>query len=393
MAEKSGNKIELETGFGNFFQDSRGMYTVNKAGPAEKTMIFVSADTLPAAYELALISVWKHGKEIRTHYDQKDSDGNYLFPPSREASVMVDIKNPLQEPRMHVFVPGDYEHIESYTQEVVEGIHDSWINPNDTSWTYTYWERLFNYNPSTNLRTPDRGLLLEKGVNQIEKIIEDLKRDLTSKGAQATTWMPTADPGLESNRPCLQRFWFRAYEDGEVVGLNSDWEFRSRDIYGAWFMNAWANIELSVDVAKRLSKTLDRPVVLKRVSDFSNSSHFYGHVQEKFKSHFEKFKSDEGFEERGVRTDRYETPLEQLCHDAIKDERERLRINPHYSLNEEAQRNLAEKIAKNPDATPRDRKFVCDFFPEIAKKHFPTTAKGDNSWLLGHESFMSGDTR
>jgi thymidylate synthase len=92
-----------------------------------------------------------------------------------------------------------------------------WVDPLSPKWTYTYHERFFNWNPSVDLTRADRGFLLPRGINQIERVVQDLKRDITSKGAQATTWMPTADPGLESNRPCLQRMWFRAYEQEDGV--------------------------------------------------------------------------------------------------------------------------------------------------------------------------------
>jgi len=375
--KRSGEEpLDLETPFGHVFQDSRGMYMVNKARPAEKTMITVTADTYPAAYELALISVWKHGKEIRTHYDQK-AGGEYLFPPSREASVMVDIKNPLQEPRVHRFLPGGFDQLESYRQEVVEGHRDACIAPNEKKWTYTYHERFFNWNPSTDLHGENRGMLLEQGVNQIEKVVYDLKRDLTSKGSQVTTWMPTADPGLESNRPCLQRMWFRAYEDGDEVVLNTDWEFRSRDTT-AWFMNGWALTDLARYTADGLSEEIDRQVRLGRISDFSNSLHFYGHNQAEFESRFKFLQSDEGFEKRIVSSDN------ETVNAVILEEREKLRVNPHYKSSKDSQRDLAEKIAADPHATERDKKFVRDFFP--------TTAKGAKSWLLGHDQIMDGET-
>jgi len=102
--------------------------------------------------------------------------------------------------------------------------------------------------------------------HQIEKIVEDLQRDITSKGAQATTWMPTADPGLESNRPCLQRIWFRAYEEKNGdVGLNTNWYFRSRDVK-AWFMNFWALSDLARHTGEMLSEKIEKPVNFRRIS-------------------------------------------------------------------------------------------------------------------------------
>ena len=62
--------------------------------------ISVTADCLPEAWEKAVIAVWDNGLEIKTQYD-KASD-----PPSKDATVMVTINNPLSEPRIHKNFPG-----------------------------------------------------------------------------------------------------------------------------------------------------------------------------------------------------------------------------------------------------------------------------------------------
>jgi thymidylate synthase len=354
-ANLRGTPFEIETQNGTIYHDSRGMYMVNRPDQKKKGLpkIFVIGDTHPAAYELALISVWKHGAESTTHYDRAGD------PPSREANVIVDIANPLKEPRIHKFIPGGYESLESYRQEVVDGIRDSWIQPGDTYWTYTYHERLENWNPSTNLNAPDRGLLLPRGVNQIEKLVNDLCRDITSKGAIATTWMPTADPGLESNRPCLQNLWARAYEEEDGgIGLNWNWLFRSRDVK-AWFMNGWALINYVEEIGNRLSERLGKPVRLRRISDESYSLHFYGKDQKEFEARFKNFVSDKGFERRIVET------TDETFSDVIEEERKKLAENPHYNKNIDSQIKLAERIARDPNASERDKKFVRDFFPEL----------------------------
>jgi thymidylate synthase len=378
-----GVPFEIETDLGVVYQDSRGMYMVNRPGPGEIPKIFVVAETHPAAFELTTIALWDHGTRIRTHYDKKDRiTGEYLDPPSIEAMVSVDIKDPLKEPRIHMNVPGNYESLENYRQEVVEGIHDSWVDPLSPKWTYTYSERFFNYNPSVDLTRADRGFLLPRGVNQIQKVVQDLKRDITSKGAQATTWMPTADPGLESNRPCLQRVWFRAYELGDgSIGLNENIYFRSRD-REAWFMNGVALIGVGVKVADDLSAEIGRPVHLKRVNDSSDSLHFYGKDQKRIEGLLKRMRSDKDFALRTIRTNVAETDQEQMYQEAIAAEKKRLEVNPHYNLNTDSQRALAQKIAKDPNASERDKKFVRDFFPDFL-------ATKRSGWSEDHEHFMS----
>jgi thymidylate synthase len=137
---------------------------------------------------------------------------------------------------------------------------------------------------------------LPKGVDQIEKVIDDLKRDITSKGAQATTWMPTADPGLESNRPCLQRLWFRPLpldeneeSKGYLLNMNSHW--RSRDLAKAWFMNVYAITDWQRDIAQRLEKRIGKPVKVGSYTDISDSLHIYGAYFNETKVEFEKMRN------------------------------------------------------------------------------------------------------
>jgi len=267
----------------------KGSYTAALGEKGAMPTISINAETLPGAWELAVISCWEHGTRRKTHYDSTDGT-----PESKEATMTIRIENPFNEPRLHKNFPGGPEELESYRQEVIDGIHDHWMDPTVKSkWKYTYHERLFNYNPSIDLSAKDRGLLLSKGVNQIDKIIEDLAyHDITSRGAQATTWMPTADPLLEHDRPCLQRLWFRTLEDkdgGLVLNLNSHW--RSRDLYKAWPMNCWAITDLQKIVANRLSEEIKQPVKVGSCIDISDSLHIYGDYFEEADAEIEKMKN------------------------------------------------------------------------------------------------------
>ncbi|MDP2925868.1 MAG: thymidylate synthase [Nanoarchaeota archaeon] len=399
MAEKTGEKIDiksigramvLDSPLIHIFEDSRGMYVVQKPQkPGQLPHITVNAATLPGAYELTLNAVWDHGVFSRTHYDQKAGE-EYLHPPSKEATTIVNVLEPFKEPRMHNFIPGGYKELENYRQEVVEGIHDAWIKPGDTYWTYTYHERFKNWNPSVDLNREDRGFLLKRGINQIEKVVDDLVRDITSKGAQMTTWMPSADPGLESNRPCLQRMWFRAYElEDSSIGLNANWYFRSRDVK-AWFMNFWALSSLHSHIADLLSERIQRPVYVMTESDGSDSLHFYGDFHKEFEARLKRIKTDENFKRNVFRSnvkkipENERTPAEEAFLDETLKERARIEDNPHYNLNEKPREELAQRIAENPDAySERDRQFV--------ERHYPYLIIPKNeSWFGDHHRFMDG---
>jgi len=232
-------------------------------------VISITADCLPEAWEKAVLAVWDQGLEVKTQYD-KPGD-----PPSRDATVMVAVSDPFNEPRVHKNFPGGPEELESYRQEVVGGIHDHWIDPAAGKWTYTYHERLFAYSPVEEIRDADSPKPFRR-VNQIQYIIDCLSKAGHSRRAQAITWMPTADPATD-DPPCLQRIWCRlvSNEAGEL-SLNMNTHWRSRDLYKAWFMNVYALTDLQKMIAEGISEAKGVPVRVGRYVDISDSLHIYG---------------------------------------------------------------------------------------------------------------------
>ncbi|MFH1737865.1 MAG: thymidylate synthase [bacterium] len=239
------------------------------ASPANIPVISITADSLPEAWEKAVLAVWDRGLEVKTQYDKPDD------PPSRDATVMVAVSDPFNEPRIHKNFPGGPEELESYRQEVVGGIHDHWIDPAAGKWTYTYHERLFAYSPVEDIRGADSPKPFRR-VNQIQYIINCLSRAGHSRRAQAITWMPTADPETD-DPPCLQRIWCRlvSNEAGEL-SLNMNTHWRSRDLYKAWFMNVYALTDLQRIIAEGISEAKGVPVRVGRYVDISDSLHIYG---------------------------------------------------------------------------------------------------------------------
>jgi thymidylate synthase len=241
------------------------MTTANGMIPA----ISITADCLPEAWEKAVLAVWDQGLEVKTQYDKPDD------PPSRDATVMIAVSNPFNEPRIHKNFPGGPEELEAYRQEVVHGIHDHWIDPAAGKWTYTYHERLFAYSPVEDLRHRN-GSRPFPPVNQIQYIIDYLAEAGHSRRAQAVTWMPTADPQTD-DPPCLQRIWCRLIRndaDEWVLNMNTHW--RSRDLYKAWFMNVYALTDLQRTMAEAIAAKRGEPVHVGRYVDISDSLHIYG---------------------------------------------------------------------------------------------------------------------
>jgi thymidylate synthase len=232
-------------------------------------VITITAECLPEAWEKAVLAVWEKGFEVKTQYDKPQD------PPSRDATVMITVTDPFREPRIHKNFPGGPEELESYRQEVINGIHDHWIDPAAGKWTYTYHERLFSYCPVENIRNANSPKPFKK-INQIQYIIDYLSQAGHSRRAQAITWMPTADP-VTDDPPCLQRIWCRLLvgEDGELT-LNMNTHWRSRDLYKAWFMNVYALTDLQKTIADGIAEKKGVPVQAGRYVDICDSLHIYG---------------------------------------------------------------------------------------------------------------------
>jgi thymidylate synthase len=241
--------------------------------------LFVSGKTLPEAWEKAVLACWRDGAAIGTEYD-KPGD-----PPSRDCTMMWTVEDPFAEPRIHRAFPGGLEDLEIYRQEVVDGVHDHWIAPQEGKWTYTYHKRLFGY--ETEGET----------IDQIEAIVRKLGQTGHTRRAQAITWNVKLDPPTY-DPPCLQRVWCRLLDDeaGQpVLNMNTHW--RSRDAYKAAYMNVFALTDLQRTIASRIGERIGRPVRVGRYADLVDSFHIYGSYFRDFEG-FLKMVEKRSFEER-----------------------------------------------------------------------------------------------
>ena len=251
---------------------------------ADIPVIIITADCLPQAWEKAVLAVWDKGLKIKTQYDKPQA------PPSRDATVVITVTNPFAEPRIHKNFPSGPAELESYRLEVVSGIHDHWIDPAAGKWTYTYHQRLRAYCPVEDIRVAGSPKPFGQ-VDQIQYIIDSLSEVNHTRRAQAITWMPTADPETD-DPPCLQRIWCRLVAgDAGKFSLNMNTHWRSRDLYKAWFMNAYAFTDLQRIIADEISRKIDRPVTVGRYVDISDSLHIYGSYFDEVSVEVEKMRS------------------------------------------------------------------------------------------------------
>jgi len=294
--------------------------TAERRNQGRVPLLVVQGENLPEAWEKAVLACWNQGVDVRTEYDRTDADGCFIDPPSRDCTLVVEVADPFAEPRIHKNFPGGPEELEVYRQEVVDGIHDHWVDPTDPDkWTYTYHERLFAYTPTEDLDDLKAPRL--KVVDQIEYVVNKAAARHYSRRIQAITWIPTADPPT-TDPPCLQRLWFRILfdeNDQPVLNLNAHW--RSRDGYKAWFMNAFALTDLQRSIAEQIGRKLGRPVRVGRYVDISDSFHIYGSYFEEIRPELEKMQRQPDYRTRAWPSDHpavqmmFEETRQKLAHD------------------------------------------------------------------------------
>jgi thymidylate synthase len=231
-------------------------------------VICVEKQTLPEAWEDAVIRTWRQGALLKTEYDKAQD------PPSKDCTMIITVNSPLKEPRIHRAFPGGLDSLEAYRQEVVDGIHDHWIAPEEGKWTYTYHQRLFAYNIGTDT------------INQMDYIVDKLSESGHSRRAQAITWNPALDIPTD-DPPCLQRIWFRisAHDKKPLLNMNTHW--RSRDGFKAAFMNMFALTDLQRIIAEKISKKTGKNIGMGRYVDITDSFHIYGSYYSEFKGFLE----------------------------------------------------------------------------------------------------------
>ncbi len=244
-------------------------------------VVYVAEETLPAAWERAVVETWNRGARAQTQYD---SPGD---PPSRDALGVIAVADPMAEPRIHRAMPGGLRDLEVYVQEVVAGVHDHWIDPEHGKWQYTYHERLTAYT------VPGR----EGAINQLDYVVQCLGECEYSRRAQAVTWKCWEDAGHE-HPACLQRLWFRVIEGRLCMNAH----MRSNDAFKAAFMNMYAFTELQAEVARRLSAAVGREVPVGQYTHIADSFHIYGSYFEDFEG-FLRTLEKRTFEQRTFRTE------------------------------------------------------------------------------------------
>ena len=250
-------------------------------------VLSAEGEGIAQAWENSLKTLYAQGCDVKTQYD-KPADR-----PSKDATMIVTVRDPLAEPMIHRDLPGGFEELEEYVMEVCDGIKDHCVrDPNDaadTRWEYTYHQRLFRYEIPTGAV-----------VDQIEHVCRQLAETPHTRRAQAVTWKVWEDSSCY-DPACLQSIWCRITGDGQERWLSMNVRFRSNDAYKAAFMNMFALVQLQGRIAARVAELSGMPLRLGRYCHLADSYHIYGSNLAEFEARFLGALTRRTFAERTIR--------------------------------------------------------------------------------------------
>jgi thymidylate synthase (methanogen type) len=125
-------------------------------------VIFISHQNVRDAWLSAIVQVLYEGDDIKTEYDKAED------PPSKDATTLIEIKEPLSKPIMRkdkimkirskygnsyevygcmadTYLIGSIQ--SGYIEEIMEGVNDPLLYKSGVSFPYSYHDRIFNYAP------------------------------------------------------------------------------------------------------------------------------------------------------------------------------------------------------------------------------------------------------
>ena len=256
--------------------DETSQDNLNPVEPGRLPVFCVEARSIPEAYYGALKAVHFGGHTLRTQYDRRDSGGNFIDPPGKDARVTIRISDPFAQPRYPVLsycergkyiaeFLGAKDHLVVPYRELLRRVLDGG-EFEATEWPYCYHQRLAAY-PRSDGTT----------IDQLELILDKLARDPITRRAVATTRIPEIDLFMVSDMPCLGEIQLRSIQDEQgrlVLNMHAMW--RSRDLFKAWGDNLIGITNLQARLAARLAEKTGREVLVGPYSESNGSLHIYG---------------------------------------------------------------------------------------------------------------------
>lgn len=202
--------------------------------------LFMRKRSVSISYEELVKKILRSGEIVRTEMNDITKELR---------NVLIEITNPSDKSISSKYPFGENA-VREYVNQLLYGAKNKF--------SYDYHSRLFEWKCFD-----DCGV-----VNQIEYIIEKLKKEMNSRRALAITWNPYVDTSDLSNSvsvPCLQYVQFLV-RNGK---LEMSVVFRSNDVLLAYHSNAIGLITLGEKVAKEIG------VELSKYCHYIVSAHIY----------------------------------------------------------------------------------------------------------------------
>jgi len=171
----------------------------------------------PAVWWKGLEQIWNHGHIANIIYDGK----------LVETVEMLGLRTQIYHPDKGS-IPDNY--IWKDGSHAWEDYKAEFLSTNTRGFIYSYGERLRAWG-SGKL---DNNCGLPISIDQLDYIVQELRRDRSSRRAAAVTWIPPFDEKTESP-PCLMSF--QAFIRGDR--LTAIVPYRSHDFFGAYPANAY----------------------------------------------------------------------------------------------------------------------------------------------------------
>lgn len=187
-------------------------------------MKLIRAPTLSRAHELIIKYILEKGYCITTENGEETVETD---------EICISVDTPLEEP----MVSKRSRFKESFLQVYADHL----INGSESEFEYDYHGRLFDW--GCGLKENDA----EVHQNQIEYIINKLKKNPQSRRAVGITWCPPVDEEL-ADCPCLQLVQC-VIRDGR---LDMKVVFRSNDMLSASGSNMFALVKLQQYIAEKI---------------------------------------------------------------------------------------------------------------------------------------------
>lgn len=161
----------------------------------------------------------------------------------------------------------------TFSQSDLENYYLGVLTSNRVDASYSYGQRLKDYH----------------GINQIERIIDELKKYDYSRRALAVIWDVEND--IKSKSPPCWVALECLVQNGKLF-LTA--YIRSNDMFAAWPQNAFALLKLQKEIADALNTSVGS------LTTISSSAHIYEHDWKKAKSILEKYDAEQrDFDPRG----------------------------------------------------------------------------------------------